>query len=80
MHIQKIIVSLLVPVFYQGGLWALAGCFPQAIVNVIFLCLQVMLLQLKTLVTVRVICSFNFNMKVKKNSIEISMFYKITIL
>ena len=40
----KIIVCLLVPVFYPGSLWALAGCFPQAIVNVIFLCLQVLLL------------------------------------
>ena len=27
---------LLVPVFYPGSLWALAGCFPQAIVNGIF--------------------------------------------
>ena len=26
-----------------GNLWALAGCFPQTIVNVIFLCLQVLL-------------------------------------
>ena len=50
----KTIVCLLVPVFYTGSLWALAGCFPQAIVNVIFLCLQVLLLHLKTLVTVRV--------------------------
>ena len=33
MHIQKIIVCLLVPVFYPGSLWALAGCFPQAIVK-----------------------------------------------
>ena len=57
----KIIICLLVPVFYPGSLWALAGCFPQAIVDVIFLCLQV---HLKTLVTVRVMC--NFNMKVKK--------------
>ena len=54
MHIQKIIVCLLVPVFYPGSLCALAGCFPQAIVNVIFLCLQVLLLHFKTLVTVRV--------------------------
>ena len=51
----KIIVCLIVPVFYPGSLWALAGCFPQAIVNVIFLCLQVLLLHLKTLVTVRVV-------------------------
>ena len=50
----KIIVCLLVPEFYPGSLWALAGCFPQAIVNVIFLCLQVLLMHLKTLVTVRV--------------------------
>ena len=47
MHIQN---EMSVPVF----LWALAGCFPQAIVNVIFLCVQVLLLHLKTLVTVRV--------------------------
>ena len=50
----QIIVCLLVPVCYPGSLWALAGCFLQAIVNVIFLCLQVLLLHLKTLVTVRV--------------------------
>ena len=31
----KIIVWLLVPVFYPGSSSALAGCFPQAIVNVI---------------------------------------------
>ena len=48
-----IIVCLLVPVFYPGSWWAIAGCFPQAIVNIIFLCLQVLLLHLKTLVTVR---------------------------
>ena len=30
MHIQKIIVWLLVPVFYPGSLWALAGCFVSA--------------------------------------------------
>ena len=41
-------------VFYPCSLWAIAGCFPQAIVNVICLCLQVLLLHLKTLVTVRV--------------------------
>ena len=38
----KKIVCLLVPVLYPGSLWVLAGCFPQAIVNVIFLCLQVL--------------------------------------
>ena len=55
MHIQKIIVCLLVPVFYPGSLWALAGCFPQAIYcQCNILCLQVLLLHLKTLVTVRV--------------------------
>ena len=31
----KIIVCLLVPVFYPVSLWALAGCFPQTIVNVV---------------------------------------------
>ena len=30
----KIIVCLLVTVLYQGSLWALAGCFPQAIIFV----------------------------------------------
>ena len=53
--IYKKIVCLLVPVFYPGSFWALVGCFPQAIVNVICLCLQVLLLHLKALVTVRVI-------------------------
>ena len=32
MYIKIIIVSLLVPQFYPGSLWALAWSFPQAIV------------------------------------------------
>ena len=50
----KIIICLLVPVFYPCSLWVLAVCFQQAIANEIFLCLQVLLLHLKSLVTVRV--------------------------
>ena len=46
----KIIVCLLVPVFYPGSLWGVSHYF----LNVIFLCQQVLLLHLKTLVTVRV--------------------------
>ena len=30
----KIIVCLLVPVLYSGSLWALAWCFPKAIIFV----------------------------------------------
>ena len=74
----KIIICLLVPVFYPGSLWALAGCFPQAIVNVIFLWLQV---HWKTLVTVRVMVILtSTHESQKKKSIDISMFYKVTIL
>ena len=45
-------ICLLVPVFYPGSLWVSARCFSQAIVNVTFLCLQILLLHLKILVTV----------------------------